>query len=154
MWQILTERHSGKTKKMTNWSVSTFKGKLKFFRSKIVKYKTRAFNRKFEIKLIPVLLKVARNSFYFPQTSCPIIFQIQFGLSYQCEIDHRHKWNVIETFFPENLLPWQRCNAFSCTPKIESNRVIKRTGRWNLLKLIYYMLLGMTIKICNFKKIL
>lgn len=25
--QILTERHSGKTKQMTNWSVSTFKGK-------------------------------------------------------------------------------------------------------------------------------
>ena len=38
MQQILTERHSGKTKQMTNWSVSTFKGKLKFFRFKIVKY--------------------------------------------------------------------------------------------------------------------
>ena len=36
--QILTERHSGKTKQMTNWSASTFKGKLKFFRFKIVKY--------------------------------------------------------------------------------------------------------------------
>ena len=51
MQQILTERHSGKTKQKTNWSVSTFKGKLKFFRFKIVKYKTRAFNnREFEIK--------------------------------------------------------------------------------------------------------
>ena len=38
MQQILTERHSGKTKQMKNWSVSTFKGKLKFFRFKIVKY--------------------------------------------------------------------------------------------------------------------
>ena len=38
MQQILTERHSGKTKQMTNWSVSTFKGKLHSFRFKIVKY--------------------------------------------------------------------------------------------------------------------
>ena len=38
MQQFLTERHSGKTKQMTNWSVSTFKDKLKFFRFKIVKY--------------------------------------------------------------------------------------------------------------------
>ena len=36
MQQILTERHSGKTKQMTNWSVSTFKVKLKFFRFKII----------------------------------------------------------------------------------------------------------------------
>ena len=45
MQQILTERHSDKSKQITNWSVSTFKGKLKFFRFKIVKYKPRAFNR-------------------------------------------------------------------------------------------------------------
>ena len=32
-----TERHFGKTKQVTNWSVSSFKGKLKFFRFKIVK---------------------------------------------------------------------------------------------------------------------
>ena len=55
MQQILTERHSGKTKQMTNWSVTTFKGKLKIFRFKIVKCKTRTFNRKFEIKAIPIL---------------------------------------------------------------------------------------------------
>ena len=55
MQQILTERHSGKTKQMTNWSVPTFKGKLNFFRLKIAKYKTRTFNRKFEIKPIPIL---------------------------------------------------------------------------------------------------
>ena len=42
MQQILTERHSGKAKQMTNSSVLTFKGKLQFFRFKIVKYKTRA----------------------------------------------------------------------------------------------------------------
>ena len=28
----LSERHSGKAKQITNWSVSTFKGKLKFYR--------------------------------------------------------------------------------------------------------------------------
>ena len=49
MQQILTERHSGKTKQMTNWSVSTFKGKLK----------TRAFNSKFEVKPIPILLNIS-----------------------------------------------------------------------------------------------
>ena len=46
MQQIWTERHSGKTKQMTNWSVSTFKDKLKFFHFEIVKFKTRAFNIK------------------------------------------------------------------------------------------------------------
>ena len=49
MQQILTERHSG----------TTFKGKLKLFHFKIVKYKTRAFNRKFEIKPIPVFLNIS-----------------------------------------------------------------------------------------------
>ena len=46
----LSERHTGKAKQITNWSASTFKGKLKFYRYKIVKYKPRAFNRKIEIK--------------------------------------------------------------------------------------------------------
>ena len=41
--QILTDRHCGKTKQMTNWSDSTFKGRLKFFRFKIVKYKTNSY---------------------------------------------------------------------------------------------------------------
>ena len=54
--QILTERQYGETKQITKWSVSTFKGKRKFFGFKIVKYKTRAFNRKIEIKPIPILL--------------------------------------------------------------------------------------------------
>ena len=62
MQQFLTERHSGKTKQMTNWSVSTFKGKLKFFRFKIIKCKTRTFNRKFEIKPIPILHNISLNS--------------------------------------------------------------------------------------------
>ena len=65
MQQILTERHSGKTKQETNWSVSTFKGKRKFFRFEIVKFKTRAFNRKIEIKPIPLVLNslTANNHF-------------------------------------------------------------------------------------------
>ena len=46
MQHILPERHSRKTKQMTNWSVSTFEGKLNFFRFKIVKFETQAFNRK------------------------------------------------------------------------------------------------------------
>ena len=46
MQQILTERHSGKTKQMTNGSVSTFKGKFKFFHFKIVKCKTLSFQQK------------------------------------------------------------------------------------------------------------
>ena len=45
---------SGKPKQITNWSVSTSKGKLKFYRYKIVKYIPRAFNRKTEIKPIPI----------------------------------------------------------------------------------------------------
>ena len=62
MRQILTERHSGKTKQMTNCSVSTFRGKLKFFHFKIAKYETRVFNRKFEIKPIPTLLNILPTS--------------------------------------------------------------------------------------------
>ena len=51
MQQGLTERHSGKTK-----------GKLEFFRFKIVKYETRAFNRKFEVKPIPILHNISLNA--------------------------------------------------------------------------------------------
>ena len=50
MQQILTERHSGKTKQKTNWSVSTFKGKRKLLRFEIVKFKTRALNIKIKNK--------------------------------------------------------------------------------------------------------
>ena len=39
MQQTLTERHSGKTKQMTSWSVSTFKGKPKIFPFTIVNIK-------------------------------------------------------------------------------------------------------------------
>ena len=65
MQQILTERHSGKTKQKTNWAVSTLKGKRKFFRFEIFKFKTRAFKKKFVIKPIPVLLNslTANNHF-------------------------------------------------------------------------------------------
>ena len=37
-----TDRETRKAKQTTNWSVSTFKGKLKFYCYKIVKYKPRA----------------------------------------------------------------------------------------------------------------
>ena len=49
-------------KEMTNWPVSNFKGKLKLFRFKIVKYETRALDRKFEIKPIPILLNISLNA--------------------------------------------------------------------------------------------
>ena len=65
MQQILTERHSGKTKQKTNGCVSTFKGKRKFFRFEIVKFKTRIFNRKIEIKPIPIVLNSLTASNYF-----------------------------------------------------------------------------------------
>ena len=54
-------KDTGKTKQITNWSVSTFKGKFKFhrYRYKIVKYKPRAFNRKIEIKPILILLNIS-----------------------------------------------------------------------------------------------
>ena len=64
---ILTERHSGKTKQITNWSVSSFKRKLKFFRFKIVKYETRAFKRKIEIKPIHILF-ILLNISRLPRT--------------------------------------------------------------------------------------
>ena len=35
--------------------------------------------------------KVARNSFILPRLVLQILFQLQFNLSYQCEIYHRHK---------------------------------------------------------------
>ena len=59
MQQILKKRHSGKTKQMKNCSVSTLKGKLKSIHFKIVKYKTRAFKRKIEIKPTPILLNIS-----------------------------------------------------------------------------------------------
>ena len=67
MQQILTERHSGKIKQKTNWSVSTFKGKRNFFRFKIVKFKTGAFNSKIEIKPIPIVFNslTANNHFRY-----------------------------------------------------------------------------------------
>ena len=57
------QKDTGKTKRMTNWSVSTFKSKLKFFRLKIVKYKTRAFNRKIDPILLNISL-IANNHFW------------------------------------------------------------------------------------------
>ena len=59
--------NSGKTKQITKWSVSSFKGKLKFFHFKIVKYETRAFKRKVGIKPIPLLF-ILLNISRLPQT--------------------------------------------------------------------------------------
>ena len=61
------QKDTGKNKQMTNWSVSAFKGKLNFFRFKIVNYKTGAFDRKFEIKPIPISL-TSKNDFWY---CCP-----------------------------------------------------------------------------------
>ena len=63
--QLLTE--DSKTKQITNWSVSSFKGKLKFFHFKIVKYETQAFKRKIEIKPIPILF-ILLNISHLPRT--------------------------------------------------------------------------------------
>ena len=65
--QFATERHSGKTKQTTNWSVSSIKGKLKIFRFKIVKYETRAFKRKIELKQISILF-ILLNISRLPRT--------------------------------------------------------------------------------------
>ena len=82
--QFLTERHSGKTKQITNWSVLSLKGKLKFFRFKIVKYESRAFKRKIEIKPIPnlfILLNISR----LPRTiTCDIV--VRFSRRILCTI--------------------------------------------------------------------
>ena len=65
------QKDTGKTKQMTNWSVSTFKGKRKFLRFEIVKFKTPAFNRKIEIKPILFVLNslTANNHFW---CCCPL----------------------------------------------------------------------------------
>ena len=89
MQQILTERHSGKTKQMTNWSVSTFKGRLKLFRFKIVKYKTRAFKRKFEIKPIPILLNISQSLLILLS-----VFRVGFDAQF-----HRLRYKTIGSCF-------------------------------------------------------
>ena len=81
--QFLTERHYSKTKQITNWSVS-FKGKLKFFRFKIVKYETRAFKRKIEIKPIPILF-ILLNISRLPRTITSDIF-VRFSRRILCTI--------------------------------------------------------------------
>ena len=85
----------GKTKQMTNWFVSILKGKLKFFSFKIVTYKTRAFNRNFELKQIPTLLNVsltANNHFWY---CCPF---------FASDLMHNSTGHVIK----------QLVQAFSC----------------------------------------
>ena len=65
-----------------NWSFSTFKGKLKFFRFKIVKYERKppAFNRKLEMKQISILLM----TFRIPRTTTLILLSdFRVGLDAQ-----------------------------------------------------------------------
>ena len=88
MQQIFTERHSGKTKQMTNWSVSTFKGKLKFFRLKVVNYKNQTFNRKFDIKPIPILHNISLNAILLS------VFRIEFDAQF-----HRLCYKTIGSCF-------------------------------------------------------
>ena len=65
------QKDTGKTKQKTTSSVSTFKGKRKFLRFEIVKFKTPAFNRKIEIKPILFVLNslTANNHFW---CCCPL----------------------------------------------------------------------------------
>ena len=80
----------------TLWSVSSFKGKLKFFRFEIVKYETRAFKRKIEIKPIPILFisLTANKHFWY---CCPL-----FASNFM----HNSTGYVIK----------QSVHAFSCAP--------------------------------------
>ena len=43
------------------------------------------------------LLRRLEIVFIFSRLVLQILFQLQFGSSYQCEIYHRHKWNVIKS---------------------------------------------------------
>ena len=43
------------------------------------------------IVLVAVAVRRLEIVFIFPRLVLQILFQIQFGLSYQCEIYHRHK---------------------------------------------------------------
>ena len=87
---LLTERHSGKTKQITNLSV--LKGKLKFFRFKIVKYETRAFKRKIEIKPILILF-ILLNISLLPRT---ITYDFRVGFFAQF---HRPCYKTIGSCF-------------------------------------------------------
>ena len=86
---LLTERHSGKTKQVTNLSV--LKGKLKFFRFEIVKYETRAFKRKIEIK--PIRIMFIFNISRLPRT---ITYDFRVGFFAQF---HRPCYKTIGSCF-------------------------------------------------------
>ena len=58
MQHILTERHSGKAKQIQTGLFQPLKVSLSFS-VKIVKYTTRAFDRKIKIKPIPILLNIS-----------------------------------------------------------------------------------------------
>ena len=77
-------------------------------------------------------LEVARNSFHFPRLVLQILFQIQFGLSYQCEIYHIvflsaraltskiSRWRKLS-----NSPPKSRARSRSKMPTIMASKLLK-----------------------------
>ena len=143
MQQILTESHSGKTKRMINWSVSTFKGKLKFFRLKIVKYKTRAFNRKIEIQPIPIPIFAYREQSFLILLS---VFRVGFdalfhrlcyktvGSCFQlCTIELWSTWRVWRALKKLKLPPRATLTLLSCSPNFPHvhNSIVHAKARTN-----------------------
>ena len=93
------QKDTGKTKQITNWTVSAFKGNLRFSVLKLFwKCKTRAFSRKIEIKPIPILLNISlteNNHFWY---CCPF-----FASDFQ-DFMHNSTGYVVKQFV----------HAFSC----------------------------------------
>ena len=69
------------------------KGKLRFFRFKIVQYKARGFNRKLEIKPIPIFLISC-----LPQTITSDIGGPVFRVEFDAEF-HRLCYKTIGSYF-------------------------------------------------------
>ena len=110
---------------MTNWSVSNFTGGLKVFRFKIVKCNTRAFNRKFEIKPIPILLNFnANNHFWY------------FRPFFASDLMHNSTGYIIK----------QLVHAFSCVPSYGALGKFGEHSRSQLLRPIY------TVRLCRIRQ--
>ena len=98
--------------------------------------------------------KRARSSFHFPKLVLQILFQIQFGLSYQYEIQPQkwkrlHKFIHHYIFFPKTCYHGNHTTPSVLHSKLESIVVFRATGRW---KRLYKILSGMIFKIFKFKK--
>ena len=107
MQQILTERHSGKTRQMTNWSVATFKGKLKFCRFKIVNIILELSTEKLKVSQFLFCLM-----FRLPRTITSDIFSV-----FRIEIDAQFHHSTIDA---------QLVHAFSCA--LSSYRTLGKFG--------------------------